>query len=189
MSEYTLLTRSPLNGFEATFGHTTLCEVSGRSLVTLAIPLDGRVGLEQALWARWELEIPQVGYSACTMNNNIRLLALQTDQLLVMLSQDDDQAAATLAADLGPVAYYTDQSDNWVMLRISGEEGREALERICPLDLHPDVFVEGAVSRTAMEHMGVMILREADHSFLLMTMRSLATSLLHALETSLKNIV
>ena len=80
------------------------------------------------------------------------------------------------------------QSDNWVGVRISGTRSRDALERICPLDLHPDVFGIDQVARTVMEHLGVIILREDKDSFLMLSASSSAKSFLHAIETSIHNV-
>ena len=77
----------------------------------------------------------------------------------------------------------------WVMLEISGPKSREALARLCTLDLHADTFAEGEVARTMMEHLGVIILRNAPDSFILLSARSSAKSFLHAVETSIDNIM
>jgi sarcosine oxidase subunit gamma len=62
------------------------------------------------------------------------------------------------------------------------------LERICPIDLHPQAFAVGAVARTLMDHLNVIILREGGDTFLLMSARSSARSFWHAVETSIRNI-
>ena len=64
---------------------------------------------------------------------------------------------------------------------------RDVLERICPLDLDPYVFTLGSVSRTVMEHIGTIIYRDGYDSFVLLTMRSFAKSMLHAIEVSVTN--
>jgi sarcosine oxidase subunit gamma len=75
------------------------------------------------------------------------------------------------------------------MLRVSGPKSRIALERICPLDLHPSTFPQGRVARTLMEHLGVIILHEGPDTYLLLSARSSAGSFLHAVETSVRNVV
>jgi len=69
----------------------------------------------------------------------------------------------------------------------SGSGVRTALERLCPLDLHPDAFAVNTAQRTVMEHMGAMIVRTNDDQFLLMSASSSARSFLHAVETSITN--
>ncbi|WP_229802146.1 sarcosine oxidase subunit gamma [Paramylibacter ulvae] len=84
--------------------------------------------------------------------------------------------------------YTTDQTDGWVTLEISGENTISALERICPINLHPDQFQIGHAARTAMEHMGCIILRTDTQTFHLFSASSSAESFLHAVETSIKNV-
>ena len=75
------------------------------------------------------------------------------------------------------------------MIRVSGPRSRDVLERICPIDLSSNVFTLGSVSRTVMEHIGTIIFRDEDDSFVLLTMRSFANSMLHAIEVSVKNVL
>ena len=102
-----------------------------------------------------------------------------------VLEHEGDDAVAVVIEKLGTAGYYTDQSDSWVMLQIAGPGSRAALERICMLDLHSDAFPVDTVARTTMEHLGVMVLRDGEDSFLLMSARSSARSFLHAVETSI----
>lgn len=106
---------------------------------------------------------------------------------------DDDSSGQTDAADRrddpdsrAPTLYLNDQSDSWVMLRVAGAGVRRALERLCPLDLHPDAFAPGAVARTVMEHLAVIVLHEAEDTFVLLSPRSSAASFLHEIETSVR---
>lgn len=188
MSDYTLTATTPLAGLDKELGGVHLREATGKALVSIAIPQGGQSELEQALDKAWQVAIPAVGHSVLTADGSNRLMAMQADQLFLLADYEGDQAVAMVAEQLGDSGYYTDQSDSWAMLQVSGTASRKALERICPIDLHADVFAEGAVARTAMEHMGVIIVRNGKDSFLLLTMRSLAGSLLHAVEVSVNNV-
>ena len=64
-----------------------------------------------------------------------------------------------------------------------------ALERICPLDLDPLGFEGDGAARTTMEHMGAFVMRDGEGGFFLMSARSSAKSFLHAVETSIKNVL
>ena len=75
------------------------------------------------------------------------------------------------------------------MIRVSGNRSRDVLERICPIDLSPEVFSVGSVSRTVMEHIGTIIFRDGDDSYVLLTMRSFGRSMLHAIEVSADNVL
>ena len=114
---------------------------------------------------------------------------MQKDQTFVLFKFQGDDAVSEIGKALGEIAYYTDQSDSWAMLRISGPRARSILERVCPLDLHQDVFAVGAVARTMMEHLAVIILRTDKDAFLLMSPRSSASSFLHTLETTIEHVL
>ena len=133
--------------------------------------------------------LPATGASAPGDRYGARILGMQPDQVFILFAPPHpDRAVETVRAALGPAAYVTDQSDSWAMLRIAGAGIRAALERICPLDLDDEVFPQGRVARTAMEHLSAIILRDGEDSFLLMSPRSSARSFLHAVELSAENV-
>ena len=188
MAELALTARSPLDGYERSFGTVTLAEVTGLSLVSAAVPHGGDDTLAAALAAGLGAARPATGDSAPGDRYGARLLGMQPDQLFILFeAPDPDRPAESVAEALGPAAYVTDQSDSWAMLRIAGAGVRAALERICMLDLDDAAFPEGRVARTVMEHLAVIILRDGPDSFLLMSPRSSARSFLHAVEVSIAN--
>ena len=75
------------------------------------------------------------------------------------------------------------------MIRVNGPKSRDVLERICPINIDPEVFPVGSVSRTVMEHIGTIIFRDGDDSYVLLTMRSFGRSMLHAIEVSVRNVL
>ena len=105
-----------------------------------------------------------------------------------MFTHATPDAERVVAARLNGAAYTTDQTDVWVALGLSGAARGAALERICPIDLHPDAFAVDDAARTVMEHLGVLILRTDADEYLLLSASSSARSFLHAVETSLRNI-
>ena len=188
MANITLEAQTPLRGFSEKFGNTNLSENLDTSIFSIGLALDTSKALESissVLGATW----PNTGSSTLNENGTVRLLGLQADQIFVLMQaapSADGQAAPLPALDES--AYVTDQSDSWASLRIDGPNARRALERICPIDLHPSMFSVGAVTRTSMEHLAVIILREDEDSYVLLSPASSALSFLHAIETSLHNI-
>jgi sarcosine oxidase subunit gamma len=177
-----------LGGFYKTIGGTELSEVTDLAIVSIAIPMGGDLAFAGALSNAYGADRPSPGGSSLSADGRVRFLWMAPDQLFALFEDESPSAAATMGEKLDGKAYVTLQSDNWVALRLSGKKTRAALERICPLDLHPNAFQEGRVARTAMEHMGAVILRESEDSFLLLSTSSSATSFLHAVETSLRNV-
>ena len=187
MPEFPLEPRTPLAGYAREFGGVRLKEVTDLSLVSLAVPSGGAGRLARVLDGAFGIGIPEVGHTAFSPGEKLYVLRLQNDQLFLAFEYSGDAAVAAVAGRLGDAGYYTEQTDSWAMLRIEGTGCRRALRRICMLDLEPGVFPCGAVSRTTMEHIGVIIMHEAPESFLLLAQRSYAESFLHALETSITN--
>ena len=118
----------------------------------------------------------------------MRLLGLQQDQVFALFNHGGNRPVAEIEKAVGGAGYYTDQSDSWAILRLTGAAAIPALERICTLDLDTAAFPIGAGARTGMEHLNVILLREEADGFILMSARSSAASFLHAVETSVRNV-
>ena len=115
-------------------------------------------------------------------------LAMTADQVMLVLPEDGPRPDRAVAEALGEAAYVTLQTDAWVILDLEGALARAALERLCPLDIHPDAFSVGAQARTVMEHMGAVLWRTGPDSYRLMSASSSAASFAHAVETSLDHV-
>ena len=177
-----------LGAFRETVGGTELAEVTDLAIVSIAVPLNGEPALDAALTEAYGVERPSPNRSVLAADGLTRILWTSPDQLFLLAEEANPRAAEAVRDKLGDAAYVTLQSDNWVALRLSGGKARTALERICPIDLHPASFTDGQIARTSMEHMGAFILREGPDSFLLLSASSSARSFLHAVETSLHNV-
>jgi heterotetrameric sarcosine oxidase gamma subunit len=175
-----------LGGYRENFGTVELVEIVDLSIVSLAIPLDGLAIFTKAIKAILGLAIPKPGTTQ-SADAGIHLLRTSPDQLLLLLH--DTIAPSDVVSGIGTSGYCTDQSDNWVTLRLKGPMARTALERICPIDIDPEVFPKGAFARTSMEHLGAFIISEGDYSYLLLSASSSAGSFLHAIKTSIQNVV
>jgi len=186
VSKYQLKAETILAGYSRSFTGVELFEINHRAMVSMATPKDGEHELEQQIRRVYGLDMPAVGYWLSSDIDNTQLLRLQEDLCFVVFDYSADRAVEKLAEKVS-AAYFSEQSDSWVMLRLSGEKSREALARICPIDLHPGVFRPGSVARTVMEHIGAMIVCEAENQYTLLALRSYAESFLHAIEVSIKN--
>ena len=111
-----------------------------------------------------------------------------TDTRATASDAASDTPDGTSTTDGDTLLYSSDQSDAWCLLRIDGPASRRALERVCPLDLHPDAFPVGAVARSVVEHLGAIVLREGENAFLLLSPRSSARSFLHEIERSIRDL-
>ena len=179
---------SPLGGFAVTHNDVTITEVTGGCVVSIAVPNGGLAALKTTLSKKLKLDLPEPGRLKLSKSGNAMLVWTSPDQYLYLFDETGKDPAKTVGSALAGKVYVTDQSDAWACLEIKGNRKIEALERICPIDLHPDTFAVGMAARTMMEHLGVLILRDQPDRFLVLSARSSAQSMLHAVETSAKNI-
>ena len=189
VSDYELLPESPVCGVEIELDGFNITEVTDKSLVMVALPRDKYSDIESSIDKSCGLKLPEMEHSTESKDSSITLWRLQKNQVLAYFTYEGHDAESRLSSQLNAPAYYTDQSDTWVMIRVSGNRSRDVLERICPIDLSPEVFSVGSVSRTIMEHIGTIIFRDGDDSYVLLTMRSFGRSMLHAIEVSADNVL
>lgn len=98
--------------------------------------------------------------------------------------QAETDFAASLAARM-PGARVTEQTDGWVLLTLTGAVAR-VLERT--VNLGPEALAPGRGTRSAIEHMAVLLIRRDADTLAIWGMRSAADSLWHALETVLRRL-
>jgi sarcosine oxidase subunit gamma len=187
VSEYSLTAESALAGLHKSYGDTELQEITERAIVSMATPKEGKKTLASQIKTVLKIDIPAVGKFSSTDIDNTQLLRIQADQCLVLFDYSGNRAVPTFARKIDS-AYLSDQTDSWVILRLSGSQSREALARICAIDLHSDNFGPGSVTRTLMEHMGAIIICEQENEYTLMALRSFADCFLHEIQLSIENV-
>jgi sarcosine oxidase subunit gamma len=187
VAEYTLQAEPPLAGTEMEIAGVRLWAPGDLALVSLALPLGGEDDALAAIKGAYGADLPGIGRSVVA-GDGTRLIRLSPDLAFALFTHATPDAERVVAERLKGAVYTTDQTDVWVALALSGGNTRRALERICPIDLHPEVFSMDHAARTVMEHLGVLILRTGDDDYLLLSARSSANSFLHTVEVSLRNI-
>ncbi len=187
MAEITLHAAPVLGGVDTRIGENRIVERSDLALVSVATPQGGEAALDAALRRGWKLDKPSPTRS--TRAGEVHALSIAPDQMMLIFPHDRADAEPVVRGRLDGSGYTTDQTDVWVALSISGPDTLAALARLCPLNLDPGAFPDGASARTAMEHMGAIILRLGDDRFLLLSASSSATSFLHAVETSYRYVL
>lgn len=188
MSEYTLIARPLLGGYQKSFDGAELEELTDLAIVSIATPRGGEEALANALKDVYGSDLPKPGQANLSHDGTTRFLGMGNDQIFALFSHSAPDAADIVANKLKDSGYVTLQSDNWVALRLSGTRSRDALERICPIDLAPESFPVGSCARTVMEHLGTVIYPEQEETFVLLSASSSAESFLHAVETSIENV-
>lgn len=181
------LTASPfLGGLDQTFGENRVVERHDLALVSIAVPLAGTDALAAQMRSAFKLEMP-----APTLTSEAgqwRAVSMTADQVLLMTPGDGTSIERQVREALDGLGYTTNQTEAWVCLEVSGPDTLRALERICPVNLSEDPFPKGASARTAMEHLGVLIIRLAADRFLLCSASSSARSFAHSIAVSFENV-
>lgn len=175
-----------LGGYSLDLHGVAVAEVTDIAIVSIATPLGGGEALSGAVKAAWGCALPAPRGTSVSSDGTVTLIFSTPDQTLALLPGVNGLSVTGVAAKLGDAGYYTEQTDNWVGLRVSGSKAITALERICLLDLA--TMPVGGAERTVMEHLGVFIMREAEDRFLLLSGSSSAKSFLHAVELSMRNV-
>ncbi len=188
MADLELRAEPFIGGYSMDLNGTSLKEIADLALVSVACPLGGKIEIGEAIDRAWGISIPKPGTSEATEDGSIRLLGMAVDQFFAVLANEEKDPLDLVSRKLGAAGYYTDQTDNWVMLRLEGPLAIPALERVCPIDLEPARFPPGTVARTVMEHLGTIIMCEGESRYLLLSASSSAKSFLHAIETSVRNV-
>lgn len=189
MPDYTLNAQSAFSKQPASYEGIHLSAFQPPAIVSMATPNGADDALATVLQTAYGIELPAVGRAAISAKDSATFLRLAQDQMFVLfVAPATGKPTDAIRTAIGDAAYLTDQSDSWAALRIEGPQTRAALERICALDLHVDKFTPGTVARTAMEHLGVIMLCEAPDKVLMLSARSSADNFLHAVETSVRNV-
>ena len=194
-----LAAQSPLGGYNMVANGTSLIEVTGLSIVSVA-PLAGSQAVFRAVIAKlFKTNRSDGPEPSATMaldhSGKQRCVLMPSAQNQWFLCFDDDGtnpidvAKALLGKSISKQMAMTDQSDSWVILALSGPQSRQTLARICPIDCGVSAMPIGTTARTRMEHLGAIITRrpdEGDHQpcFWLLSARSSAASFLHAITGS-----
>lgn len=189
MLNYRLKSISPLAGYSQDYDGVKLSEVSDLAVVSIAIPLGGKMSAIEAVKEAYGVTLSEVGKSVVSNDTKTRLIRLARDQIFAVFVRHTPDAEKNVSKKLKSKVYTTDQTDGWIALEISGSNARAALERICPIDLQPTQFEVNDVARTSMEHLGTLIVRTDSETYLVLSASSSANSFLQAVETSIWNVM
>ena len=89
---------------------------------------------------------------------------------------------------LNKFAILTDQSDAWVVLRMSGDLIEDVLMRLSPVDVRLKTFKVGSVVRTGLLHVNVTLHRIGTNTIDVYGFRSMAKTLCHELTQALSSV-
>jgi heterotetrameric sarcosine oxidase gamma subunit len=135
--------------FSNEFETATIAEVEVPALICLAgYPLDEKLPTTNVI--RY-------------INNSRKILALAPDQWLIsdMNKSSEDLLSEVRNQYAGKAVVCADHSHAWNILRLSGSSAAKCLSRLCPVDLHPDVFGNNKLIQTNMAGIYILCTRTA----------------------------
>lgn len=141
--------------FSNEFGTATISEIKVPALICLAgKPMDDE--LPAANFIRYD-------------SPSRKIMALAPDQWLIsnMTGLPEDLLNEVHMQYAGKTVVCADHSHAWSILRLSGLSAPKCLSRLCPVDLHPDVFGNDDLIQTNMVGIYILCVRTqgADDSF------------------------
>ncbi len=133
-----------------------ISERSGSALASL-IARRGRLDeLRAAVRDAWRAELPLTPKVA--EGDGASFIWAGPERWLVAAPDHAPEAlVASLRAGADGSAAVCDQSDGWVLLRVSGRFARDALAKGIPVDLHPSAFAPGSTAVTRAASIGCQI--------------------------------
>ena len=111
-----------LDNFSEEINGISVSEVTDQAIVSMAIPKATNDAFNKAVKKSFKVEGPAIGQFTQSKTNNARFLGLQQDQMYVLFDYEGDRAVEEITAKINStdqLAYLSDQSDSWVILRIS----------------------------------------------------------------------
>jgi len=192
MIDQALIQRSPLAGSLKPgrrgdrSGEAGVCiaERTGLALASIAALRGREAAVSAALEAAFGLTAPT---RPCRVQGD-RLALSWTGPQGQWLADSDaalGDLAAALRERLGPLAAVTDQSDGWLVCRLTGPRVRDMLAKCLTIDLDPRCFQPGDIALTRAGHLDVRLwhLREPG-TYEISCFRSYGASLFGWLEES-----
>jgi heterotetrameric sarcosine oxidase gamma subunit len=108
----------------------------------------------------FQIELPQKPRRAFA--GDVALAGIGPGAWLAIHNDAGNAFSVSLRKTLGDLASVCDQSDGYVVLRVSGRRIREAMTRFVPIDFHPRAFKSGDVAVTVAAHVAVTLWRLDD---------------------------
>ena len=188
MGDYPLQGEHFVKGTQRYYGSTYLAELFEHSIVSIAIPRHGENAFHSQFQNAFGIVLPSPGTVKQSMDKRFEFLWMSPEQIFVYFKSPSHYPEHEIRDVMGALGYVTDQTHNWCQIKLEGQLVVPALERICPLNLHQDVFPVGGCARTVMEHLSTVLVRRDSDEFLFFSPSSSAHSFVHTIEQSLLNV-
>ena len=182
-TKFTLSEIPAFEGFSVQVEGGAMVEEVGMAIIAVTIRTNAARGFKTAFKKLFGHDCPSPTESLIAGKTMIVPSAI--DQFFIIEKTDPRLLEKTLNKALSKVATTTDQTDGWGILNLYGPKTITTMERVSQVDMDITVFPEGAVARTALEHVDGIVVRQKakrgeEHRFMLLGQRSSAASFLHS---------
>lgn len=162
-ADSTLIETSAFAGLPAVVGSgrgVVATERGGLGIARIAARRGQSAQVVELFRTRFGVEPPRTSRRASVGQVGVAGIAPQT--WLATRDGAGNDFAQSLRSLLGDCASVSDQSDAYVMLRLTGPRVRATLAKLVPIDLHPRSFPVGDVAQTVCGYVNVMLWRLED---------------------------
>ena len=166
-------------------GTITIAENPGHAMASLAARTGQAKNVLKAIKKISKIDLPAPG--ALVQSGDWQAFWTAPDQWMMTAPfATHEDIAAIVKTAVGDAASVTEQTDGWVRFEITGDDTPAMFELLCNVDIHR--MASGRATRTQVEHLGTFLLCHAPGAYSLLTLRSAADSMLHALQTAAKAV-
>lgn len=166
-------------------GTITIAENPGLAMASLGARAGKAKDVAKALKKLAKIDLP--GPGAIATAGDWAAFWTGPDQWMVTAPfADHEDIAAAVKGAVGDTASVTEQTDGWVRFEIAGDRTHAMFELLCNVDIHK--MAGGQATRTQIEHLGSFLICDVPGTYSLLTLRSAAESMLHALQTAAKAV-
>ena len=188
MSDYKLQETFELQKFTKNISGLTISEIFDREIVNFSFHIKNEKIIKTNFKKLFNFEFPDFRISTFDKKNNCRFLRMSDEQIFLIFNNSFNSYLSKNLKEIEKYFYITEQTDAWTGIKISGENVRECLERICLIDIREECFPENSFSRTHIEHLGSIIINSGNNEFELFSAKSSSKSFLDSIITSAINI-
>lgn len=176
---------SALGGYSLQSERLSVTELTGFELISVAVAKGSEANFKKRFKKALKTDLPNPNQVLPVEGGSI--IWIGQNQFLVFLGTSNIYADVKLGQTLGDSAYTVLQSDGWACLRLEGDQFYNVMDRFIPLDLRraPEDFA----ARTQAHHISVIVVKQRDGSWYLLTPRSTAQSFLEALTHVMANVL
>ena len=157
--------------------NTTIIEIDTLTLTSISANKGKSEKLSEQLKKSHGMSLPQNGRASGREGAR----ALWFGQHILLVGPECDEK-------LNKFAILTDQSDAWVVLRMSGDLIEDVLMRLSPVDVRLKTFKVGSVVRSGLLHVNVTMHRIGANTIDVYGFRSMAKTLCHELTQALSSV-